>query len=414
MDTFSRRKFLQLTGMSAAGAAATQLSLASIAEAAQTRPMPTGTPILVVVTLYGGNDGLNTLVPYKDPIYSASRPGISLTAKDVIPLGVDDLALNATMVGFKTLWDRGQLAIIRGGGYPTPDYSHFSSMAFWQTASPHTFLNSGWIGRWLDTQPADPFKAIGLGSVLPPLLAGVKNSGSVLPLGGLVVPKGLMGQEFKALGKSSSSDSPLQAAAAASFGDLMSLSKKIEPVLSKPAPVPDDLPSAIGGNFGSDTSLSQQLDIVAKLIAAGAPTKVWAVSLGGFDTHADEVKAQSALIGTVSTAITKFLSQVHATDRANDVTVMVHSEFGRRVKANGTSGTDHGTSGPVFVLGQGVNGGQFFGDEPSLSKLVNGDLAVTTDFRNIYGSMIEDVLGAPTGKVIPNWNTKIDGLMLKA
>ena len=414
MDTFSRRKFLQLTGMSAAGAAATQLSLASIAEAAQTRPMPTGTPILVVVTLYGGNDGLNTLVPYKDPIYSASRPGISLTAKDVIPLGVDDLALNATMVGFKTLWDRGQLAIIRGVGYPTPDYSHFSSMAFWQTASPHTFLNSGWIGRWLDTQPADPFKAIGLGSVLPPLLAGVKNSGSVLPLGGLVVPKGLMGQEFKALGKSSSSDSPLQAAAAASFGDLMSLSKKIEPVLSKPAPVPDDLPSSIGGNFGSDTSLSQQLDIVAKLIAAGAPTKVWAVSLGGFDTHADEVKAQSALIGTVSTAITKFLSQVHATDRANDVTVMVHSEFGRRVKANGTSGTDHGTSGPVFVLGQGVNGGQFFGDEPSLSKLVNGDLAVTTDFRNIYGSMIEDVLGAPTSKVIPNWNTKIDGLMLKA
>ena len=414
MDTFSRRKFLQLTGMSAAGAAATQLSLASIAEAAQTRPMPTGTPILVVVTLYGGNDGLNTLVPYKDPIYSASRPGISLTAKDVIPLGVDDLALNATMVGFKTLWDRGQLAIIRGVGYPTPDYSHFSSMAFWQTASPHTFLNSGWIGRWLDTQPADPFKAIGLGSVLPPLLAGVKNSGSVLPLGGLVVPKGLMGQEFKALGKSSSSDSPLQAAAAASFGDLMSMSKKIEPVLSKPAPVPDDLPSAIGGNFGSDTSLSQQLDIVAKLIAAGAPTKVWAVSLGGFDTHADEVKAQSALIGTVSTAITKFLSQVHATDRANDVTVMVHSEFGRRVKANGTSGTDHGTSGPVFVLGQGVNGGQFFGDEPSLSKLVNGDLAVTTDFRNIYGSMIEDVLGAPTGKVIPNWNNKIDGLMIRA
>ena len=414
MDTFSRRKFLQLTGMSAAGAAATQLSLASIAEAAQTRPMPTGTPILVVVTLYGGNDGLNTLVPYKDPIYSASRPGISLTAKDVIPLGVDDLALNATMVGFKTLWDRGQLAIIRGVGYPTPDYSHFSSMAFWQTASPHTFLNSGWIGRWLDTQPADPFKAIGLGSVLPPLLAGVKNSGSVLPLGGLVVPKGLMGQEFKALGKSSSSDSPLQAAAAASFGDLMSMSKKIEPVLSKPAPVPDDLPSAIGGNFGSDTSLSQQLDIVAKLIAAGAPTKVWAVSLGGFDTHADEVKAQSALIGTVSTAITKFLSQVHATDRANDVTVMVHSEFGRRVKANGTSGTDHGTSGPVFVLGQGVNGGQFFGDEPSLSKLVNGDLAVTTDFRNIYGSMIEDVLGAPVNQVIPNWNTKIDGLMLKA
>lgn len=414
MDTLSRRKFLQLTGMGAAGAAATQLSLAQIAEAAQSRPMPTGTPILVVVTLYGGNDGLNTLVPYLDPIYSASRPGISLAANEVIPLGTDGLALNGTMTGFKSLWDQGQLAIVRGVGYPTPDYSHFSSMTYWQTGVPHSHVNSGWIGRWLDTQPHDPMRAIGLGSVLPPLLAGVKNTGSVLPLGGLVVPKGLVAKEFMALSKSSSSDTPLQAAAASSFGDLFSLSSKVQPVLAKPAPVPDDLPSAVGGNFGSDTSLSQQLDIVAKLVAAGAPTKVWSVSLGGFDTHADEVKAQSLLIGTVSAAVTKFLSQIHASDRANDVTVMVYSEFGRRVKANGTSGTDHGTSGPVFVMGQGVNGGQFFGDQPLLSKLVKGDLAVTTDFRDIYGSMVEDVLSTPAGKVIPGWSSKISGLMLKA
>jgi len=414
MDTVSRRKFLQLTGMGAAGAAATQLSLANIVEAAQTRPMPTGTPILVIVTLYGGNDGLNTLVPYKDPLYYSMRPGISLAAKDVIPLGVDDLALNGTMTGFKTLWDRGQLAIVRGVGYPVPDYSHFSSMAYWQTASPHNFVNSGWIGRWLDTQPDDPFKAIGLGSVLPPLLAGVKNTGSVLPLGGLVVPKGAMAKEFTALGKPSAADSPLQATVAASFGDLLNLSKKIEPVLAKPAPVPDDLPSAIGGSFGADTSLSQQLDVVAKLVAAGAPTKVWSVSLGGFDTHADEVKAQSLLISTVSAAITKFLSQIHASDRANDVTVMVYSEFGRRVRANGTNGTDHGSAGPVFVLGQGVNGGKFYGDEPSLSQLGNDNLAITTDFRDIYGSMLEDVLGTPVGKVIAGRSTKIDGLMLKA
>ena len=414
MDTVSRRKFLALTGMGAAGAAATQLSLAQIVEAAATRPMPTGTPILVVVTLYGGNDGLNTLVPYKDPIYSAMRPGISLAAKDVIPLGADDLALNGTMTGFKTLWDRGELAIVRGVGYPVPDYSHFSSMANWQTAVPHSHVSSGWIGRWLDTQPHDPFKAIGLGSVLPPLLAGVKNTGSVLPLGGLVVPKGTIAKHFTALGKSSDLDSPLQAAAAASFGDLFGLSKKIQPILAKPAPVPDDLPSAIGGNFGSDTSLSQQLDIVAKLVAAGAPTKVWAVSLGGFDTHADEVKAQGALVGNVSTAITKFLSQIHATDRANDVTVLVYSEFGRRVKANGTQGTDHGTSGPVFVMGQGINGGKFYGDQPSLNKLVNSDLAVTTDFRDIYGSMLEDVLGTQVGQVIPDWKSKVSGLTLKA
>ena len=168
MDTVTRRKFLQLTGMGAAGAAASQLSIMQIVEAAQQRPLPTGTPIVVIVTLYGGNDGLNTVVPYKDPIYSASRPGLSLTEKNVIPLGVDDLALNGTMAGFKTLWDRGQLAIVRGVGYPVPDYSHFSSMSYWQTGVPHTQVNSGWVGRWLDTGPHDPFKAIAMGSVLPP------------------------------------------------------------------------------------------------------------------------------------------------------------------------------------------------------------------------------------------------------
>lgn len=413
MTQISRRKFLQLVGMGAAGAAAANLSFTELAIAAQTRPLPTGTPILVIVTLYGGNDGLNTLVPYRDPLYRSLRPGISLSEKDVIPLGADNLGLNGTMTGFKTLWDRGQLAIVRGVGYPVPDYSHFSSMAYWQTASPHTHVNSGWIGRWLDSQPTDPYKAIGIGSVLPPLLIGARKTGSVLPLGGLVVPKGVLASEFKSLGKSSPTDSPLQAAVASSFDNLFNLSQKIQPVLAKPAPIPDDLPSAIGGSFGSDTSLSQQLDVVAKLIAAGTPTKVWSVSLGGFDTHADEINAQSALVGSVSSAVTKFLSQIHATDRANDVTVMVYSEFGRRVKANSTQGTDHGTSGPVFVLGQGVNGGKFYGDDPSLSQLGNGDLATTTDFRDVYGSLLEDVLATAVGKIIPNWSTKIDGLMLK-
>ena len=413
MDTLSRRKFLQLSGMASVGTIATQLSLAEIVSAAQTKPMPTGTPILVVVTLYGGNDGLNTVVPYKDPLYSASRPGIFLAAKDVIPLGVDDLALNGSMTGFKTMWDRGDLAIVRGVGYPKPDLSHFSSMAIWQTGVPHSAVTSGWIGRWLDTQPHDPFQGIGLGSVLPPLMVGLKSAGSVLPLGGLMIPKGQIGLDLSHLAKLNESDTPLQAQAAAALGDLFTLNKKVTPILSKPAPIPDDLPAAIGGNFGSDTSLSQQLDIVAKLIAAGTPTKVWGVSLGGFDTHADEVRAQSALLGTVSSAITKFISQMHATNRGNDVTVLVYSEFGRRVKANGTSGTDHGTAGPAFVIGNGVNGGKFYGDEPSLAKLgSDGNLAVTTDFRDIYGSLLEDVLGTPVGKVIPGWSTKLP-LMLK-
>lgn len=229
MTQISRRKFLQLLGMGAAGAAASNLSFAELAQAAQTRPLPTGTPILVIVTLYGGNDGLNTLVPYRDSIYSSMRPGISLTEQDVIPLGSENLGLNGTMTGFKTLWDRGQLAIVRGVGYPVPDYSHFSSMAYWQTGSPHTHVNTGWIGRWLDSQPTDPYKAIAIGSVLPPLLIGAHKTGSVLPIGGLVIPKGLLASEFKLLGRSSPTDSPLQAAVASSFDDLFNLSQKFNP-----------------------------------------------------------------------------------------------------------------------------------------------------------------------------------------
>ena len=178
-----------------------------------------------------------------------------------------------------------------------------------------------------------------------------------------------------------------------------------------PTPVADTLPTQAGGSFGSDSSLSQQLDLVAKLIAANAPTKVWAVSLGGFDTHADEVKGQSALLGAVSNSVTRFISQMHGTNRQNDVIVLVYSEFGRRVAANGTQGTDHGTAGPVFVIGNGVDGGKFYGDQPSLSKLVNGNLAVTTDFRDVYATMIEDVLKVPAAQVIPGWTSKLPLLL---
>jgi uncharacterized protein (DUF1501 family) len=412
MDTISRRKFLKLVGAGAAGVAATQLSMADIVFAGQTRPLPTGTPILVVVTLYGGNDGLNTVIPYSDPIYKQSRPGIYVPDSQLLPLDAE-LALNGTMTGFKTLWDNQNLAIVRGVGYPDPDLSHFSSMAIWQSGLPGSLSGTGWIGRWLDTQRHDPMNAIGLGSVLPPLLAGAKNVGSVLPLGGLVLPDRITSSALQKLSKPDRSDRHLQAAAATAIADFLSLEKSITPILESPAPIPDNLPTQMGGSFGSDSSLSQQLDIVAKLIAANAPTKVWAVSLGGFDTHSDEVSSQSELLGTVSQAVTRFIGQMHGSNRRNDVVVMVYSEFGRRVTANGTQGTDHGTAGPVFVIGNGVDGGKFYGDEPSLSNLIDGNLAVTTDFRDVYAAMLEDVLKVSAAQVIPGWGSKLP-LMLQA
>jgi uncharacterized protein (DUF1501 family) len=409
MDTVTRRRFLKLTtGAVAVGAAAPLLSIEEIAQAAIDRPLPANTPILVVITLYGGNDGLNTVIPYKDPIYFSSRPDISYKPETMLPLDAE-LALNPAMKGLKALWDQKKVAIVRGVGYPDPDHSHFSSMAKWQTASPAKHISSGWLGRWVDTQPEDSMLAISLGSVLPPMLAGTKRSGSALPLGGLVIPKGDLATQCLKLSKPVAKDSKLMAAAATSMRNLFSVSTNVQPVLKSPAPVAPELPTTNGGNAGGDSNLAQQLDVVAKLIAAGSPTKVWSVSLGGFDTHANEANAQAELLGVVSDSLSRFMGQLKATTRSNDVTIMVYSEFGRRVAGNGSQGTDHGTSGPMFVIGNSIKGG-FYGDQPSLKNLVKGDLAVTTDFRDVYATMLEKVLKSPVDPTLGNWTGRVNCL----
>jgi uncharacterized protein (DUF1501 family) len=406
MDTISRRKFLTLTSGVALGAAVPLLSLSDIAQAAIDRPLPANTPILVAVTLYGGNDGLNTLIPYTDSLYFSSRPDISYPAEKLLRLD-SSLALNPSMTGIKSLWDEKKVAIIRGVGYPKPDRSHFSSMAKWQTGNPLAHVSTGWLGRWIDTQPTDPMLAISLGSVLPPLLAGFKKSGSALPLGGLVIPTGQLAADCAKLSTASSSDSKLMALAANTMKNLFNISDSISPILKKNVPGSAvELPTINGGNAGGDTNLSQQLDIVAKLIDAGAPTRVWSVSLGGFDTHANEANAQAALLGVVSDSISRFMTQLKSTTRSRDVVVMVYSEFGRRVVGNASQGTDHGTSGPMFVIGENIKGG-FYGDQPSLSKLVDGDLAVTTDFRSVYATILEKVLKAPPERILNGWKKKV-------
>lgn len=409
MDTVTRRKFLKLTsGAVAIGAAAPLLSFNEIAQAAIDRPLPANTPILVVVTLYGGNDGLNTVIPYTDPIYFSSRPDISYKQEVLLPLDAE-LALNPAMKGLKSLWDQKQVAIIRGVGYPNPDRSHFSSMAKWQTAAPEKHLNTGWLGRWVDTQTEDAMLAISLGSVLPPMLAGAKRSGSALPIGGLVIPKGALANQCAQLAKISKKDSTLMAAAATSMRNLFNISASVQPVLKLPAPVAPDLPTTNGGNAGGDNNLAQQLDVVAKLIAAGSPTRVWSVSLGGFDTHANEANAQAELLGVVSDSLSRFMGQLKATSRSNDVTIMVYSEFGRRVVGNGSQGTDHGTSGPMFLIGKTVKGG-FYGEQPSLKNLYKGDLAVTTDFRDVYATVIEKVLNSPVDPIMGKWSGRVNFL----
>ena len=400
-EDFSRRDFLKLTGADAM-AASLPLSFSEIASAAVATPLPAKTPIVVLVTLYGGNDGLNTLVPYLDSTYYSSRPGISVDQSTVLPLG-DGLGFNPAMKNFASLWNAKQLTIVRGVSYPNPNLSHFSSMAIWQTASPATSISTGWIGRWLDTQPLNPMLAVSVGSTMPPAFAGAKQSGSVMPATGFKLPTGTALSQFKSLGAQTAGASPVTQSAALSIANLYQMASTVSSELAAGALKPVDPTLQNVGN----SNLNPQLDAVATLISAGAPTRVWEVSIGGFDTHADEVATQNALIGGVSDSVARFMSQIAGTKRANDVTVVVYTEFGRRVKANAAQGTDHGTSNAVYVVGKSGVGG-FIGDEPSLTQLdATGNMLMTTDFRDVYGSILEDLLATPVGKIIPGWNSKL-------
>ncbi|MFG1647457.1 DUF1501 domain-containing protein [Amycolatopsis sp. NPDC049252] len=397
----NRRRFLTATGVTAAAAlaaGATQVDWTRLMSAAQENPLDPNAGVLVVVTLYGGNDGLNTVVPAGDSAYQNARSELAYKPEEVLDVG-EGLGLNPGMKGLKSLWDGGKLAILRGVGYPKPDHSHFRSMAIWQTASPETSVPTGWLGRWLDATGDDPLRAVSVDPVLPPLLAGARTAAASLPVGGLTLPKGALGTAFQGLGTAQAGEGYWQSRAARSVGDLH---RAVQ---------------TLGGHVSEkDTSgkkrpgeLAAQLDVVAGLIEAGVPSRAYSVSLGGFDTHADERGTQQRLLTELDGALTPFAQRLAKTDRGKQAVVMVYSEFGRRVTANASQGTDHGTAGPMFVLGQNVHGG-FHGAEPSLTDLDDGDLKLTTDFRDVYATMVEDVLGTDAGQVLPGHSGRMTGL----
>jgi uncharacterized protein (DUF1501 family) len=387
MDTLTRRRFLKASGVvGAAGllAGGTAVTWDRLHRAAASNPLPEGTGVLVLVTLYGGNDGLNTVVPASDPVYQSSRPGLAYSESEVLDLG-DGLGLNPLMTGMHSLWNDGALTVVRGVGYPNPNLSHFVSMDIWQTASPTDPGTSGWLGRWLDGQPDDQLRAlraVSLGGTLPPLLAGTQSAGSALPLGRFDLPTGAEGDGLRALGGSSTQDCPNAAYAARDTADLFTVSGAFAPVLASAKT------AASSGN-----ALAAQLDLVATCIESSVPTQVYSVSLGSFDTHSAEKGTQSALLGQVSDAIAAFQQRISASARAKDVTLVAYTEFGRRVVANANQGTDHGTAGPVFVVSAGLKGG-FIGEQPSLTDLNDGDLNFNVDFRSVYATVLQHSLGA--------------------
>lgn len=413
MDTLTRRRFLVasgVTGATALAAGASTLGWREIAGRAATDPLPSDASVLVLVTLYGGNDGLGTLVPYADPAYHDARPDLAYGEGEVLKLD-DQLGLNPEMKGFKGLWDAGRLAIVRGVGYPKPDHSHFRSMDIWQTGSPDRPASTGWVGRWLDATGPDPLRAVSVGATLPPLAVGSKAAGVALPLTGFTAPEGALGSGVGALAKPDAADPPTQALAARSTATLLQATGVFGPPLAAVDGSDEDDGEAQrqGGSAGGQGELGRQLAAVSRCIRAGVPTRVYAVSLGGFDTHADEKGTQSRLLGELDGAVAGFLSGLEGDPRGGKVVVAVYSEFGRRVAANASEGTDHGTAGPVLVAGRPVRGG-FHGDQPSLTELDDGDLRVTTDFRSVYGTLLERVLDTEAGRVLDSTRPALDFL----
>ncbi|MCD2187833.1 DUF1501 domain-containing protein [Actinomycetospora soli] len=396
----TRRRFLAataVTGAAAIGAAA--IGWEEIAGSAGDLDPDAG--VLVVVTLYGGNDGLNTVVPAGDDVYQRSRPELAYSPDEVLDLG-DGLGFNPALKGLKGLHDDGSLATVQGVGYPQPDHSHFRSMAIWQTANPTSPNGSGWLGRWLDAtsdgSAADPLRALSTDPVLPPLLVGDHHAGSTIAAGALDLPKGPVGTAIAALAAPDPDDDPWRARTAASIGHLATLRRTSSGALQKAS---KDKPSS---------DLDRQLELIAALVEARVPTRVYSASLGGFDTHADERETQERLLGQLDAALTPFVRRLAATDPGRQVVVMVHSEFGRRVKANGSDGTDHGTAGPVLLAGAPVTGG-LTGRTPSLTDLDAGDLRSHVDFRDLYATLAENVLGADPDQIVGGHSGRLDSVL---
>lgn len=439
----NRRRFLKWSGVAAAGVAAvggggwlvSSGELHRLAAAAGLADTTEPGGILVVVTLYGGNDGLNTVVPYEDRNYLAARPGMHYAENAVLPLG-DGLGLNPAMKGLKSLWDNDSLGIVRGAGYPKPDRSHFASMAIWQTASPDGGARTGWLGSWLDQAGGPPLAALSMDPVLPPMLVGAKGAAAALVPDSLAVRDNAVRDAFRAM--SGGGGTALERQVARSCADLVITQDTFnhtDPKSGKkgkdgqgkpgkkgkkgktpsPTPQPQNQPrdSGDGKDEGQTSGLAADLDQVAGFVEAGVPTRVYSVSLGGFDTHADERGTQERLLGELDQALTRFQARLDRTEQGRKVTTMVYSEFGRRVAANEGEGTDHGTAGPMFLMGNGVRAG-FHGDQPSLdpAHLDNGDLRATTDFRDVYASVLDKVLQTDPGRVLGGWQQTADGLFV--
>ena len=344
--------------------------------------------VLVVVQLDGGNDGINTVVPFKDEGYAKHRKALRIGEKDVLKIN-DRVGLHPAMRGSAKLLESGRLAIVPGVGYPNPNRSHFESMAIWQSAR----LDSedrdgpGWLGRGLDAGPITgdgPGSSLFVGSgTLPVALRGRRSVASSLDRledltldpsasAGRGLASGAPGEDLAAFVRRSTLD------AYASSDRLDALARGRD-----------------GGPAYPSTGLSTRLRTVARLLKGGHPARIFYTTQGGYDTHSAQSNTHYSLLDELSDALLAFLDDLAASGLADRVVVLTFSEFGRRVAENGSAGTDHGTAGPVLLAGPNVKAG-LLGTYPSLTDLDSGDLKMSVDFRRVYATILDGWLGLPS------------------
>jgi uncharacterized protein (DUF1501 family) len=373
---------------------------ATAAPSASATPV-SGAKALVVIQLAGGNDGLATVLPFADPAFKDNRPTLTFPADQLITLN-DQLALHPNLKALKPLWDQKKVAIVQGVGYPNPNRSHFASMDIWATASPDKPASAGWLGRYLDAAnlPADnPFNAVSVGPALPFALRSQKAAvASVSDANNFQLRTNPRHRD----------DAPALMAAFTSIYQrgpggvpYYGLVEQVESTAAKATAAIKDL----SGKYHSTvtyptTPLGRGLQNVAQILSGGYGTRVYYVQTGGYDTHANEKNVHDRLMTELADAVSAFYNDIKGHGLSQNVVMMTWSEFGRRVKENGSGGTDHGTAAPMFVIGDAVKGG-LVGDHPSLTKLdSNGDLVFGIDFRSVYNTLLGKWLGMDGQEVL--------------
>lgn len=407
----TRRRFLRdgLTILSAGWTAPTFLT--RTAEALGAPKRDADARVLVVLQLAGGNDGLNTVIPYRDDAYYRARPRLAIARKDALSV-TDDVGLHPRAEGLKRLYDDGLLAIVQGVGYPNHDRSHFRSTDIWESADPAQRMHNGWLGRYFDctckgADRPDPRSAIALTAEAPLSLLGERFS----PVS-FGTPDQLQWQPGRVSQSARDAFERLNAApstepSSAASAPLSTLEYLQRTAMDARLSAREIQEAAGGGRRrgldgrrgGGRGMLSQQLAMVARMIASGLPTTVYYVSLGGFDTHAGQDGRHAQLIQELGEALSSFMDDLKERRQSHRVLLMTFSEFGRRVAENASQGTDHGAAAPMFLVGESVRAGMH-GRHPSLVQLDQGDLKWGIDFRSVYAEVLSGWLGTDARRIL--------------